>query len=114
LNIGNYSNYTPQMKNLWDVFVMYSFPVTVFVFFFSRFSFKSIRFFSTIILAYLVLTSITTLLVLFRFPEASRALAGNDNQEEIDLLLNMNVGSYSVIYTLTIIAPLMLYFYRLS
>lgn len=114
LTIDNYVNFDERDKTLLNVFFMYSYPISVSTYIIKYLPVRNIRSLAILTLVFLTVSSLTTLYWLFKLPYVSRALAGNDNQEEVLLLLRMNVGSYSFIYLLVLVTPMLIYFYKNS
>ena len=63
------------------------------------------------IISFSVLTSITTLFALYFFPDLAREAIGNDNPEEVQEILQFNVGSYPIQFFNSLLVSVTFYIY---
>lgn len=89
-------------------------PIILGAFIVDNFSYKGIRYLSFVILILFVITSVTTIVGLQIYPDASRYLATvpDINAEENIRYNFMNIGGYNFVYMLTLIYPLLIYGYK--
>lgn len=114
LAINNYALLNPRTTyTLADVFISLFFAMSFWAYFRLEKDITRMRTLSKIILAFIILTSVTTFIGLLMFPTAVRDLIGNDNEAEVTFYLRLNIGSYFFQYLLVFITPLFLYFYKL-
>ena len=79
-----------------------------------KIDYKSIKFFSTIIILALIVTMITTFFGLLRYPNAARYLAtvADSNEAQYIQYNMMNIGGYEFVYTTVLLYPLVIYAYK--
>ena len=89
-------------------------PIIIGYFIITRMDYKKIKYFSVLILLSLIVTSITTIIGLQIYPDASRYLATvADANETKNILYNfMNIGGYQFVYSLVLIYPVIIYGYK--
>ena len=81
-------------------------PLLLCVYFDKEYSRKTALAFIQISLILVLITSITTILGLDVYPDASRKLASRGNKLLVDIWYQMNIGGFDFIYSLVLLLPI--------
>lgn len=113
LIIANYSKLDARVTETQaDLFVSVFFATSIWSYLKVMRATRQMELLFKALIVFVVLTCLTTIYGLYKYPIAARELIGNQDQAQILMYLRMNIGSYSFQYLLVFLGPIMLSFYK--